>query len=105
MTSGSHAIPSDEREPHRLLIDDLDVVEVLKSAGVQFLAQSGDEHQAKCPFHADDIVSFRASRKTGQWRCLGCGRSGTVVDFLVEYWDEPFGRVIMRLTGDSDDQA
>ena len=94
----------DEREPERLLLDDIDVVAVFASAGVHLVAHIGDEHQAKCPFHADDIVSFRASRRTGQWRCLGCGRSGNAVDFLVERLDEPFGRVVARLTGDSDDQ-
>jgi DNA primase len=93
----------DEREPHRLLLDDLDVVEVIESAGVQFIDHSGDEHRARCPFHADDTSSFRADRVSGIWRCHACGRSGNALDFLVSYLDEPFGSVVARLTGDSND--
>ena len=104
MTFSSHAIPSDDMAgEHRLLLDDLDVVDVLESAGVTFLAHSADEHQAKCPFHPDDISSFRADRVSGIWRCHGCGRSGDALDCLVSYLDEPFGSVVARLTGDSND--
>jgi DNA primase len=106
MTFTSQAIPADDMAPeHRLLTDDLDVVEVLESAGVQFIDHSGNECRARCPFHPDDISSFRADRVSGIWRCHACGRSGDTLDFLVSYLDEPFGSVVARLTGDSDDQS
>jgi DNA primase len=104
MTS-SQAIPDGTAGEHRLLLDDLDVVDVLKSAGVHLVEHIGDELRARCPFHPDDTSSFRADCATGRWRCLGCGRNGDGVDFLVEFLHEPFGSVVARLTGDSDDQA
>lgn len=94
----------DEREPLRLLLDDIDVLAVIASAGVDLIADIGDELKARCPFHSDDTLSFRANRATGRWRCLGCGRGGDAIDFLVEYWRESFGTVVARLTGDSNDQ-
>lgn len=93
----------DEREPLRLLLDDIDVLDVIASAGVRLVAHVGDELRAKCPFHPEDASSFRLDRATGRWRCLGCGRNGDSVDFLTAYLDEPYGSVVARLTGDSND--
>ena len=36
----------------------------------------------RCPFHADGTPSLGVSRTTGSWRCFGCGRKGTVLDFI-----------------------
>ena len=36
----------------------------------------------RCPFHEDGTPSLGVSRTSGSWRCFGCGRKGTVLDFI-----------------------
>ncbi|HOX20827.1 MAG TPA: CHC2 zinc finger domain-containing protein, partial [Gemmatimonadales bacterium] len=37
----------------------------------------GDNVSAECSFHADRTPSFSFNRRTGLWRCFGCGASGS----------------------------
>ena len=37
-----------------------------------------------CPFHGDKDASLKVYRGTGGWHCYGCGKGGSVVDFVME---------------------
>lgn len=37
-----------------------------------------------CPFHGDRDASLRIYSGTGGWHCFGCGRGGSVIDFVME---------------------
>lgn len=37
-----------------------------------------------CPFHGDTDASLKVYRGTGGWHCFGCGKGGSVVDFVME---------------------
>jgi DNA primase len=37
-----------------------------------------------CPFHGDRDASLRIYKGTNGWHCFGCGRGGSVIDFVME---------------------
>ena len=38
-----------------------------------------------CPFHGEKEPSLKIYPKTGGWHCYGCGRGGSVIDFVMEH--------------------
>lgn len=38
-----------------------------------------------CPFHGEKEPSLKVYRATGGWHCFGCGRGGSVIDFVMEH--------------------
>lgn len=38
-----------------------------------------------CPFHGDRDASLKVYPGSGGWHCFGCGRGGSVVDFVMEH--------------------
>ena len=38
-----------------------------------------------CPFHGEREPSLKVYPKTGGWHCFGCGKGGSVVDFVMEH--------------------
>ena len=37
-----------------------------------------------CPFHGDKDASLKVYPGTGGWHCFGCGKGGSVIDFVME---------------------
>lgn len=38
-----------------------------------------------CPFHGEKVASLRVYNGTGGWHCFGCGKGGSVIDFVMEH--------------------
>ena len=38
-----------------------------------------------CPFHGEKQPSLKIYGRTGGWHCYGCGRGGSVIDFVMEH--------------------
>ena len=38
-----------------------------------------------CPFHGEKAPSLKVYPETGGWHCFGCGRGGSVIDFVMEH--------------------
>ena len=38
-----------------------------------------------CPFHGDKDASLKVYPGAGGWHCFGCGKGGSVVDFVMEH--------------------
>ena len=38
-----------------------------------------------CPFHGDRDASLKVYKGTGGWHCFGCGKGGSVIDFVMEH--------------------
>ena len=49
------------------------------------LKKRGSNYQACCPFHNEKTPSFSVSPAKGIYKCFGCGKSGTAVDFVMEH--------------------
>ena len=47
------------------------------------LQKAGERYRAICPFHKDSKPSFYV-RSDGSFHCFGCGKSGSVFNFLME---------------------
>lgn len=71
----------------RHFIDELvarcDIVEVI-DAHVP-LRKSGANYSACCPFHNEKTPSFTVSSRKQFYHCFGCGVSGNVISFVMEY--------------------
>lgn len=37
-----------------------------------------------CPFHGEKAPSLKIYPETGGWHCFGCGKGGSVIDFVME---------------------
>ena len=39
----------------------------------------------RCPFHGEKTASLKVYKGNGGWHCYGCGRGGSVIDFVKEH--------------------
>jgi DNA primase len=60
----------------------IDLVELI-GRSVQ-LKRVGSYYSGLCPFHSEKTPSFYVRPQTQSWHCYGCGKSGTVFDWLME---------------------
>ena len=61
------------------------------------LQKAGREYKACCPFHEERTPSFYVSPAKQFYHCFGCGKSGNVVSFLMDYSNLPFPDAIEEL--------
>lgn len=61
---------------------DADLVGMIRSHGVDLKPQ-GSDLLALCPFHEEKTPSFRVSPSKNLWRCFGCGKGGSAVDWIT----------------------
>ncbi|MEO6185667.1 MAG: CHC2 zinc finger domain-containing protein, partial [Steroidobacteraceae bacterium] len=85
----------------KTFIDDLvgraDIVEII-NARVP-LKKTGREYRACCPFHSEKTPSFWVNPVKQFYYCFGCGASGTVLSFLMNYDHLPFVEAVEELVG------
>ena len=48
------------------------------------LTCAGSQHKGLCPFHSEKTPSFSVNDKSGLYYCFGCGKKGSVFDFVME---------------------
>ncbi|MFY9984281.1 MAG: DNA primase [Chthoniobacterales bacterium] len=61
------------------------------------LKKSGIEFRALCPFHQEKTPSFYVNPDKQTFYCFGCGRGGTVFQFVQEYEHVDFPEAVRRL--------
>ena len=81
------------------LIDEVrsrnDIVEVI--SGYIQLKKSGANYFGLCPFHGEKTPSFSVSPEKQMYHCFGCGASGNVFSFLMQYEQLSFPEAVQRL--------
>jgi DNA primase len=61
----------------------LNIVDIV-SAKVP-LKKAGHNFKGLCPFHNEKTPSFMVSPDRQSFHCFGCGKGGSVIDFVMEY--------------------
>ena len=55
----------------------------------------------RCPFHSGDReASLKLYPDDRGWHCFGCGRGGSVIDFVMDLYDLDFKQAVVRLNDD-----
>ena len=73
---------------------------VVTAAGVS-LTRRGKDLVGRCPFHSpDEDPSFVVSPDKRLFRCFGCGKAGSVIDFRMEISGESFRAAVESLAGE-----
>ncbi|MBI4062341.1 DNA primase [Candidatus Gottesmanbacteria bacterium] len=61
------------------------------------LKKLGRHFKALCPFHNEKTPSFIVSPERQIWKCFGCGKGGSVIDFVMEYEHMDFVEALSEL--------
>ena len=81
-------------------IDDLknraDIVRIIQPYA-QDLKKKGANWMACCPFHEEKTPSFSVNPSKGFYKCFGCGKGGSVYNFLMEMEGLNFPEAIKRV--------
>ena len=61
------------------------------------LSKKGSEYVGKCPFHNDKNPSFYVSEDKWVYHCFGCGASGNLIVFVMNYHHLTFEEAVKHL--------
>ncbi len=68
-------------------------------SGYVRLQRKGTSYMGLCPFHNEKTPSFSVHPARQMYHCFGCGASGDVFNFLMEYERMSFSEAVVRLAG------
>lgn len=74
-----------------------DIVEIIGE--VVPLKKAGREFKANCPFHDEKTPSFYVIPHKRFYMCFGCGKSGSVIDFVMERQGMDFVEAVKYVGG------
>jgi DNA primase len=77
------------------LLTQVDIVEFIDSYVP--LKKQGSSHVACCPFHSEKNPSFNVIPKKQFYHCFGCGESGNLISFAMNYLQLSFPAAIETL--------
>mgnify|MGYP000937018044 CR=1 FL=1 len=72
-----------------------DIVDVI--SGYVKLQKKGSNLFGLCPFHHEKSPSFSVSPSKQMYHCFGCGVSGNVITFVMEYENYSFREAVEML--------
>ena len=58
------------------------------------LKKKGNSYWACCPFHSEKTPSFHVYPAKGIFKCFGCGKGGSIINFVMEIEGCPFPEAI-----------
>ncbi|MDX1494633.1 MAG: DNA primase, partial [Longimicrobiales bacterium] len=87
-------IPDDVIDEVRSRADIVDIIGEMVP-----LKKAGKEFKANCPFHEERTPSFYVVPDKGFYKCFGCGKSGSVFDFVMERQGMDFVEAVKYVAG------
>ncbi|RLA09066.1 MAG: DNA primase [Gammaproteobacteria bacterium] len=83
----------------KLFIQDLtDKINIVDVVGARVkLKKTGGNFSGLCPFHNEKTPSFSVNIAKGFYHCFGCGASGSVISFVMQYENLPFVEAVQSL--------
>src|SRR5690348_12024958 len=73
----------------------LNIVDIIGKHVV--LKKAGRNLKGLCPFHGEKTPSFVVSADRQIFHCFGCGKGGTIFDFVMEYHHVDFPEALEDL--------
>jgi len=61
------------------------------------LKKSGQNYKGLCPLHGEKTPSFMVSPERQAFHCFGCGKGGSIFDFMMEYDHVDFREALYEL--------
>ncbi len=77
------------------ILSSLDIVDIISD--VVDLHRKGINYWALCPFHGEKTPSFSVSPTKGIYKCFGCGVSGNIITFQMEYYKMSYPEAMKEL--------
>ena len=77
------------------LLNRVDIVEYVNQ--IVPLRKTGKNYTACCPFHKEKTPSFFVNSQKQFYKCYGCGASGSVIGFVMQYEGLTFVEAVKRL--------
>lgn len=77
------------------ILGSLDIVDIISE--IVELHRKGANYWALCPFHSEKTPSFSVSSSKGIYKCFGCGVSGNLITFQMEYYKMSYPEAIKEL--------
>jgi DNA primase len=77
------------------ILSSLDIVDIISE--VVQLNRKGANYWALCPFHSEKTPSFSVSATKGIYKCFGCGVSGNIITFQMEYYKMSYPEAVREL--------
>src|SRR5581483_12504628 len=69
---------------------------VVSASGVE-LVRRGKDLIGRCPVHEDEEPSLVVTPSKGLWRCFGCNKGGSLIDWRMEISGESFRAAVESL--------
>ena len=58
------------------------LLELMKAEGLNF-SRHGKDMATRCPFHEEKTASLIVTPEENLWHCMGCGKGGSVIDWVM----------------------
>ncbi len=71
-----------KREVTEYIKDRVDIIDVIGSS--VSLKKTGRNYKGLCPFHSEKTPSFVVSQERQFYHCFGCGKSGSIFNYVME---------------------
>lgn len=78
---------------------EISVQRLVEARGIK-LKRVGKNLVGLCPFHQEKNPSLTITPSTNKWRCFGCGKGGTVFDWVMRTEGISFGHALQLLRRD-----
>ncbi|MGC8749029.1 MAG: DNA primase [Candidatus Kapaibacteriota bacterium] len=77
------------------IIESIDIVDYIGEAVP--LRRRGANFVGLCPFHQEKTPSFTVSPDKRIFKCFGCGKSGNIINFAIEYYGLTYSEALREL--------
>jgi len=78
---------------------EIDLAALVRSKGIELKRHGSKDLAGRCPFHEEKTASFIVTPAKNLWHCMGCGKGGSVIDFVMAYDGLSFRHAFEVLAG------
>ena len=87
-------MPQYDEETIDQVVENVDLLEYVRDS-IQ-MTKKGSDYFGRCPLHTDKTPSFSITPEKNRFFCFGCGRGGTIIQYLTEYEHLPYEQAVQK---------